>query len=116
MDILFFLILGHLVGDYALQTDFMAENKGKSPLVLSAHVAIYVASLWAFFMFYSILYQPGLFFKLATLLFLGFVYIEHWLQDYLKNRHKECSKQMYYLDQVLHISILYFYRIFIYPN
>jgi hypothetical protein len=116
MDILFLLILGHLCGDYALQTDFMAEKKGKSLLVLSAHVLTYTVCLWLFFIFYSILYQPHLYYKLSTLLFLAFLYIEHWLQDYLKSRSQKCTKQTYYIDQVLHLAVLYAYRIFIFPG
>jgi hypothetical protein len=114
MDILFFLILGHLAGDYALQTDRMAAGKGKSLSVLSLHVLVYVITIWAFFGFYTLLYQPGLALKTATLLFLAALYIEHWFQDFLKSRLRNCSKQVYYLDQVLHLVILYIYRIFIY--
>ncbi|MCP4582921.1 MAG: DUF3307 domain-containing protein [candidate division Zixibacteria bacterium] len=114
MDILFFLILGHLAGDYALQTDHMAANKGKSITVLSLHVVVYVVTLWFFFLFYSVLYQPGLYIQGTTFLFLAVLYIQHWGQDYLKSRYKNCSKQMYYLDQILHLAVLYIYRIFIF--
>jgi len=116
MDILFILILGHLFGDYALQSDRIAENKKKSLAVLSCHVAIYVLSIWAFILFYSILYKAGLFLDITTLLFLSFLYIEHWIQDLIKNRIDKCSKQIYYLDQALHLAVLYIYRIFIYPG
>jgi len=114
MDILFFLILGHLAGDYALQTDHMAAGKGKSLSVLSSHVLVYVITIWVFFWFYSLLYQSGLALKTSTLLFLPSLYILHWLQDFAKSRLRNCSKQIYYLDQVLHIAVLYIYRIFIY--
>ena len=114
MDVLFFLILGHIAGDYAFQTDHMAANKRTSLAVLSYHVFTYIMTIWLFFLFYSLLYEPGLFVRMATLLFLVGLYIQHWLQDFLKSRYKNGSKQMYYLDQFLHIAILYVYRIFIY--
>ena len=114
MDILFFLILGHLTGDYAFQTDRMATQKSKSLTVLSVHVTIYVATLWLFFILYSLIYQPGIYLQTGTLLFLLALFIQHWAQDFLKSRYKNGSKQAYYLDQVIHIAVLYIYRIFIY--
>jgi len=114
MDILFVLILGHLAGDYALQTDYMAAGKGKSLKVLSSHVLVYVLTIWAAFWLYALLYQPGLALKTATLLSLAALFILHWLQDFLKSRLRNCSKQIYYLDQVMHLTVLYIYRIFIY--
>ena len=114
MDILFFLMLGHLFGDFALQTDNMATHKKKSLVILTYHVIIYTICLWGFFIFYSLLYQSGLFLRIATIIFLGIVFILHWLQDFIKSRHNNNSKQAYYLDQALHIAVLYIYRIFIY--
>jgi len=107
MDILFFLILGHLAGDYAFQTDRMAAEKGRSLTVLSIHTTVYVITLWFFFLLYSLIYHPGLYIQGATLLFLGALYIQHWGQDFLKSRYKNGSKQMYYLDQVIHLAVLY---------
>jgi len=114
MDVLFFLILGHLVGDYALQSDAMAADKKSSLAALSFHVMIYVINLWIFFAIYSLIYQPGLFLQPATIIFLMILYLQHWSQDFLKGRLKNCSKQVYYIDQVLHIAVLYIYRIAIY--
>ncbi|MCD6161776.1 MAG: DUF3307 domain-containing protein [candidate division Zixibacteria bacterium] len=116
MDILFFLILGHFCGDYAFQSDRMAERKKSSLIILSYHVIVYTICIGAFFVFYSLLYYPGLFYQTATLLFLGILYIEHWVQDFIKNRNETCSKQNYYIDQMIHIAVLYFYRIFIYSG
>jgi len=116
MDLLFFLILGHLFGDYALQSDYVAEKKKSSPLILLYHVILYALCIWMFFIFYSLLYFDGLFYETSTLLFLGFLFIEHWLQDYIKGRSDKCSKQMYFLDQAFHLTVLYLYRIFIFSG
>ncbi|RKX18896.1 MAG: hypothetical protein DRP26_04410 [Candidatus Zixiibacteriota bacterium] len=114
MDILFFLLFGHLCGDFALQTDYMASSKNKSLAMLLYHVVIYTACLWLFFIFYSLLYKPGLFFKISTLVFLGVVFIQHLLQDFIKCRINKGTKQAFYLDQIMHLLVLYIYRIFIY--
>lgn len=115
MDVLFFLLLGHFCGDYALQTDKTAERKKSSTGVLTRHVLIYTICIWAFLAMYSILYLPGLYLKTATILFLVFLLIEHWGQDHIKNRLAICTRQMHYIDQVVHIALLYVYRIFIFP-
>ena len=114
MDILFLLILGHIFGDYAFQTDSMATHKKHSLTVLSFHVFAYVGCIWLTFFLYSVIYHPGLFLKLATLLFLGALFIQHWIQDYFKSRFNNGSKQLYYLDQAMHLAVLYIYRIFIF--
>jgi len=114
MDILFILILGHLAGDYAFQSDKVASVKRNSLLTLSYHVLIYTLTIWAAFMLYSILYQPRLFLNTATLIFLLALYIEHWTQDFIKSRYKNGSKQAYYVDQIMHLMVLYIYRIFIF--
>ena len=41
-------LIGHLVGDYLLQNDWMALNKKKSSLPCAVHVAVYCASVLAF--------------------------------------------------------------------
>jgi hypothetical protein len=114
MDILFLLILGHLIGDYALQTDYMASFKKTSKWVLTNHVAVYVLSIWGAFIVYSAFYHPGLFIAEKTIGFLVVLFIQHWIQDYCKGRYNNGSKQMYYFDQVLHIIMLYLYRLLIF--
>jgi hypothetical protein len=114
MDILFLLILGHLIGDYALQTDYMASNKKTSKSVLTSHIAVYTLSIWGAFIVYSIFYQPGLFIAEKTIGFLVVLFAQHWLQDYCKGRFNNGSKQMYYFDQVLHIVMLYLYRLILF--
>jgi len=65
---------------------------------------------------YSLLYRPAVSFHTATLIFLIFIFIEHWLQDYLKHRINNGGRQAYYIDQVAHVTLLYLYRIFIFPG
>lgn len=114
MDVLFFLILGHFCGDYALQSDHVAQKKKTSKSLLSFHVLTYILCLWLFLAIYSLIYQPGLYLDTAVLVFLTVIYIEHWIQDFIKSKIKRFDKQLYYADQLLHIILLYIYRIFIY--
>ncbi len=42
------LFMGHLIGDYFLQPDWMALNKKKSTAICSLHCIIYTLVVWAF--------------------------------------------------------------------
>ena len=116
MDVLFFLLLGHFCGDYALQSDKTADKKKSSLIALTTHVIIYTLCIWIFIMAYSFLYNPGIYLRAATLLFMVILFAEHWIQDLIKGRITDCSRQMHFVDQILHIAVLYIYRIFFFPQ
>lgn len=65
-------LLGHLVGDYILQSQWMAFTKSKKGvqgiLACTIHVLIYTASV-------------ALFLKTTNLLILGLIFIPHWIID-----------------------------------
>ncbi|TDA67200.1 MAG: DUF3307 domain-containing protein [Clostridia bacterium] len=42
------LLVGHLVGDYLVQTSWMANNKASQWLPLLAHVVVYTACVYLF--------------------------------------------------------------------
>ncbi len=48
MDTLSLAFLGHLVGDYILQTDWMAGNKKRSPWPCIVHCILWAASVTLF--------------------------------------------------------------------
>lgn len=110
-DLLFFLLLGHFVGDYALQSDQMAQTKGKSVAALSLHVFIYTITLGLFWWLGLELNHGREFLTLLTLIVLAGLYLIHWTQDFLKSRWLNSSRQSYYADQALHIVVLYIIRI-----
>ena len=115
-DLLFLLLMGHILGDFALQSDHMARHKGESVSVLSRHVTVYclciAASLWVG------LYLNGSerFFTLTTLIVMIILWLEHWLQDHVKVTRFNGSKQSFFMDQALHLLVLYLIRIFIYHD
>ena len=51
MDLFDCLIVGHLVGDFLLQNEWMAENKAKQIAPLLVHSSIYTLSLFMFSLF-----------------------------------------------------------------
>ncbi len=92
----------------------MAKTKRASKSILSAHVLIYTATIAAFLFIALRLNGSDKFFTLATAGFILFLFVEHWLQDFVKTKQPTCTKQAFYLDQALHVIILFAARILIY--
>jgi hypothetical protein len=42
---LFWPIFAHFLGDWSLQTSYMAENKGRCPMVMVSHVMVWTACM-----------------------------------------------------------------------
>jgi hypothetical protein len=91
MEIFLTLLACHFIGDIALQTEWLAEGKGKSWEINFYHVAVYLAVF--------ILFGPKL-----SLLSLGIIFISHFLIDPLKSRWGVIK--YIWQDQILHILIL----------
>jgi hypothetical protein len=113
MDLIMYLLLGHLVGDFALQSDQMAQNKADSKKTLTFHVTVYVLIMAGILWLHSSATGAGYFFTWTVLALLSMLFAEHWVQDYLKCRVLPKTKQMYYMDQILHISLLYVLRLLV---
>lgn len=102
ITVLFYLMVGHAVADFALQSDFMARAKNRNtevgkefwPYALSAHSLIH-----------------GGFVALATgSVFLGIVEtVIHFLTDFTKCEGKLALKQ----DQAIHIGCKIFYALLV---
>lgn len=88
-EIMILLILCHLVGDYVLQCDFIAQTKGKNWYHLFVHCALYVLPFYVCF---------GLNWQLAML------FASHIIIDALKARW---NKITYSQDQILHYIIAF---------
>ena len=87
------LILCHLVGDYVLQIDFIANSKGKNIYHLIVHCLLYCLPFYIVF---------GFVWQLIPLLVL------HIVIDLLKARYKIIP---YWLDQLLHYITCLLYLI-----
>jgi len=84
MNIIVYIVICHLIGDYVLQSDFIASTKGKNWYHLFVHCALYCVPFLLIF---------GLDWRLAV------IFMSHLIIDPLKARH---SKITYAQDQALH--------------
>ena len=91
MEKLIILIMCHLVGDYVLQSDFIAKTKGENWYHLFVHCALYILPFYILF---------GLTWQLVA------TFIIHVIVDSLKARYKVIN---YAIDQVLHYLTLLIY-------
>jgi len=111
MDLMWFLFLAHLTGDYALQSDRMAAKKCQDIRSLTLHVLIYTTcigiSLWQF----SVWTGAYAFAELSVWGLLIPLGIVHGIQDWIKGRLYNGSRQALYVDQVLHLAQLYAIRL-----
>ena len=82
------LILCHLIGDYVLQIDRIADTKGTNMYHLFVHCALYCTPFYFLF---------GVSWKLA------FIFGTHVIVDLLKARYKVID---YKTDQILHYITL----------
>lgn len=96
IEFLTLLILGHYIGDYALQSEWVATNKRNDVYVLFAHSAIYT------FVITAICSAFGYFSLYLTL----FIMIGHFLMDNWKNNYTQCPWALP-IDQAIHMGQLF---------
>lgn len=109
MDLMWFLVLAHVAGDFALQSDQMARRKATSQAVLTTHVVIYTLTIALALAVYSSVNGNSDLWSGRAALVLGALFVLHWIQDFLKSRYFQ-SRQAYYQDQTLHLIQLFFLR------
>lgn len=105
MTLFDWLLIGHLVGDYLLQTRWMAERKASEWLPLLAHCAAYTAVV-------TLLALPagGLSLPAAALVFCSHLLLDRrelvnfWAQKITRSENSGWLKIM--LDQAWHVVIL----------
>jgi len=117
LDLLFFLLLGHYIGDFALQSDTMASRKGISKTTLTYHVFIYVLTIAVFLLIGLLMSGRGnMFLTWYSATVLVFIFAQHWVQDFVKGSWFNGTKQGLYLDQALHLIVLYALRLLVYDG
>lgn len=87
------LIFCHLIGDYVLQTDFIAKTKGTNWYHLIVHCVLYCVP---FFVTYGLTWQ------------LLFIFVTHMIIDPLKAKYNKIN---YVTDQSLHYIAMLVYLI-----
>jgi hypothetical protein len=74
----FWILIGHWVADFILQTDWQATNKSKNNYALLKHVLVYSAIMSIFI---GLIHQSVLLF-----VFFAFTFLFHFLTDYFTSR------------------------------
>lgn len=87
------LIFCHLIGDYVLQTDYIAKTKGTNWYHLIVHCMLYCLP---FFVIYGLTWQ------------LLFIFVTHMVIDPMKARYNKIN---YITDQLLHYIVMLVYLI-----
>ncbi len=90
---IFILIVCHLIGDYCLQSDFIAKTKGQNWYHLFVHCVLYIVPFYIVF---------GCCWQLSAML------ISHIIVDALKARYHKIS---YLTDQIIHYAVMSVYLI-----
>lgn len=101
IEILIVILSAHMFGDYFLQTDYLAMNKGKDNYILLAHCILYGLGIGIVF---------GIFGFTLTAIDLALISAIHYPVDYLKARGITSKligdKNALILDQVIHYITL----------
>jgi len=100
-----FLLFAHTLADFALQSSWMAENKGKYWWLMAAHCTIYTGIVYLAMMRVLVTANDAQLFVAIPILF-----ITHWLFDKWKCEDVKkgvlSDTELVILDQAAHIVIL----------
>ena len=101
------LVVGHLVGDFLLQTGWMAREKVRSYPAILTHSAVYTASVTA-----ASFLSGGIPWTGIALLFVSHAILDrrtfvHWWGRRVQGIVREADQWLYIMtDQVFHVLIL----------
>lgn len=95
MEIFFWLIAGHFLGDFAFQSAWMSEEKGSSWEINAYHAATYAATMLVVMAIGGLYLPPAI---------MGLFFISHFLIDPLKARWGIIKS--IWLDQILHFMVI----------
>ena len=95
LDVICWSIACHFIGDYVLQSDFIANTKGSNWYHLLVHSILYCIPFAILFKYVGL---PNVWFSISILL------ITHFIIDAGKARYKACS---YVEDQLFHFFVIW---------
>lgn len=103
-----YLFIGHLIGDFLFQTNWMAMNKSKKWFPLLTHCVVYTLMIFslAFFGGFTLpLSAIGLIFVSHVILDKR-VFVEWWVRTIMGSSGDASNWLLVVVDQVFHILIL----------
>lgn len=95
-DFFLYLLIGHLIGDFFIQSNWMALNKKSDWLPLLSHCALYTVSVFLFTMTF---FKPSAYFDWIAVIFLshlcldGTEYVDMYLTT-IRSRGYELTAKM----------------------
>lgn len=95
------LLFAHLLADYPLQGDFLANMKGKNHIVLATHAGIWTGTIC------TALFLMGI---PVELIDVAWLFIVHAVADYMKAKPKWFYKKLnplgkgLFIDQMIHVA------------
>jgi hypothetical protein len=112
MSLFDWLLVGHLVGDFLLQSDRMARHKGSDWSRMLSHIGLYLVAMAAVVGIYALSHQIPVWVVLVALLFIGGTHIildrreftAWWMR--IVGISAEGSWLPIVVDQVFHILVL----------
>lgn len=102
-----YLLIGHLIGDFLLQTSWMAQHKAKRWLPLVVHVTVYtivVGSMGAASGGLSMLAMALIFF--SHIILDRRTFVEFWVKHVQTVKDNEQPWLLIMADQIFHIIVL----------
>ncbi|WP_422121887.1 DUF3307 domain-containing protein [Planococcus sp. X10-3] len=102
-----YLLIGHLIGDFLLQTSWMAKNKAAKWLPLLAHVTVYTLVVGVFGWM-----SGGLSLAAIALIFFSHILLDRktfvalWVRNIQTAKGPEQAWLRVMADQIFHIIIL----------
>ncbi len=101
------LLIGHLVGDFLLQTGWMAREKTKSYPALVAHAAVYTATVTAASLLVGRISWAGIALLFVTHTILDRRTFVHWWGRRVQSITRPADQWLYLVtDQVFHMLVL----------
>lgn len=124
LHIFIIFILSHLLGDFVLQTDKIAKNKGgkidvknkeqckKKILSLGVHIFIHLITMVSLFFIISQLYPNYVSLNSAIYKSSIAILVSHLFIDCFKYLFEKNEFIAFFIDQLLHVLIIYFVMAF----
>jgi hypothetical protein len=112
MSLFDWLVLGHLVGDFLLQTDNMAKNKSQQWRWLLRHIALYMVTMTIIIVAYALSHPTPLWLAIVAWLFIAGTHLildrrgftARWMR--LVGTSPDQSWLVIVVDQIFHLLTL----------